>query len=81
MTFPAILPLDDLSHIDIIGSLSHDKDIFMTNLALKPDSVEPVREYDRRHAGLFCILIQRQVGIFRVRRPQFDKAEERDQKD
>jgi len=81
MTFPAILALDDLSHIDIIGPLSHDKYIFMTNLAFKPDPVEPVREYDRRHSGLLCISIQRKIGIFRVRRPQFYKAEERNHKD
>src|SRR3989337_275965 len=81
MTFSTILPLDNLSHIDIIGSLSHDKDIFMTNLAFKPDPVEPVRKYDRRHSGLLCIFIQRKVRIFRLRRSQFDKAEKRDQKD
>src|SRR3989337_3289807 len=81
MTFSTILPLDDLSHIDIIGSLSHNKDIFMTNLAFKTDSVEPVRKYDRRHSGLLCILIERQISIFCLSRPQFDKAEERGQKD
>jgi len=64
MALPAEIALDDLDHVDIVRSLTHLKDGGMTNFALKPDSVEPVRKNNRRHSGLFSIMIQGDVAVF-----------------
>src|SRR3972149_10293081 len=74
MTFSTILTLNNLLHINIIGTLSHKEYLFMANLTLKSDTMEPVREYYRRHACLLCVSVQREVGIFSLCRRKLNEA-------
>jgi len=77
MTFPAIFSLDNLLHIDVIRTLAHDKYLFMADLALEPDPVEPMGEYDGGHSGLFRVSVQCKIGIFRLCGGCLEQTEER----
>jgi len=64
VTLSAKVAFDDLDHVNIVGSLSHFKNGGVTDFAFEPDSMEPMREDNRRHSGLFGIVVQRDIAVF-----------------
>ena len=65
MAGATIFAIDDLQHVDFVAAcLELETEIAMTDLAAKTDSVEPVGEHDRPHAGVIGELIDYDVTVF-----------------
>jgi len=58
-----ILPLDDLDHTDLIGPGPHHEDIWVADLALKPDAMKPVGEDHGWHLRLLGLPVHDNISI------------------
>ncbi len=64
VAFSTEIALDDLDHVDIVGSLPHFKNCGMADFALESDSMKPMWKNDRRHSGFFGVAIEGKVTVF-----------------
>ena len=76
----AEFPVNEIVHPHIVRSCAHpETEFIMTHLAAKPDTVKPVREYDRSHTVFFSIAVEHHVGILAVGR-RLQQAADQDAK-
>jgi hypothetical protein len=81
VAFPAILPLDDLDHRDLIGTGLHREDIRVADLAFKSDAMKPVGKDHGGHLGFLCLPVHDDITVLGTGDGTWDTDSYRDSKE